>query len=88
MLADLLWACAAAGHRDDAFLRAAAARLARHAHRLAADAEAQAKVVWALRELGFRDAALEAALAAAAPDAAAALSTSGGGVGGSSAPSG
>jgi Holliday junction resolvasome RuvABC DNA-binding subunit len=50
--------------------------------RLAADTEAQAKVLWALKALGYRNAELEEALARAAPDAAVLLGGAGGGGGG------
>jgi hypothetical protein len=64
-------------------LDAAAALLPRQLPRLAADAEATAKVLWALQALGYRNAELEAALAAAVPDAATLLGGGGGGGGGS-----
>ena len=76
-------ACAAAGHRDDALLAAAAGQLPRHMARMRTDADAQAKVVWALATLGYRNEGLEEELRAAGlGEAAALLSGEGGGEGG------
>jgi hypothetical protein len=60
MAADLLWASAAAGHRDDALLDAAAELLPHRLEQLARDPEAVSKIRWALTKQPH--AALERAL--------------------------
>ncbi|KIY94852.1 hypothetical protein MNEG_13112 [Monoraphidium neglectum] len=68
MVADLLWACAAVGHRDEALLQAAAQVLPSQLSKLGLDTNAQAKVLWALKQLNFRHPQLEEALKAVIPD--------------------
>lgn len=69
MLAELLWSYAATGVRNEALFDAAAGALAapERTAALAGDVEAQAKVIYALKALGWRHTGLEEVLASIIP---------------------